>query len=272
MKPINDKNIINLSKMKFPIDRLINVGYNSYLPSWKMNRSGNKSSLYYILSGTLKFTINNIDYICKENSIFYLTKEENALISNPSMTQKCDLYYITFDFKDNITFKNLYVERPLKALDNKFFNLFKQIHKTHLAEGVAYKIKEFYEFSQLIYELITYKLYTDETFKEDLKISKAVEYMKINYYKNVTVEELSKITGYSVSHFRRLFVKAYGISPQEYMLNYKILKAKEFLLNEQDKTIEEISNLLGFCNPSYFCKLFKNKTGISPYKFKKEIQ
>ena len=81
-------------------------------------------------------------------------------------------------------------------------------------------------------------------------------------------EKLAEISGYSVSHFRRLFVDAYGMSPQEYMLNYKIRKAKELLAEEKDKSLDEIAELLGMCNASYLCRIFKEKTGLSPYKYK----
>lgn len=269
MSATKNIDVIKLSKIEFPIKNFKKAGYHSYLPGWKWIRTADISTLYYILSGTVKVTLNNINYICEENTVFYLSKDETAVISNPSSTQKCSIYFITFEFKDDINFSSFNTERFIKDFDNRFLRLFSHIYKIHLAEGAAYKIKEFSEFSQLIYELIVYKLHTDETFRVDLKISNAVQYIKINYYKNITVNELSKLTGYSISHFRRLFVKSCGVSPQEYMLNYKIKKAKEFLLDEPYKTVEEISELLGMCNPSYFCKVFKKKTGISPHQYKK---
>ena len=53
------------------------------------------------------------------------------------------------------------------------------------------------------------------------EIYNVVQYIQDNYDKNITVTELAEMTGYSVSHFRRLFVKNYGMPPQEYIFQYK---------------------------------------------------
>lgn len=187
-----------------------------------------------------------------------------------SETEKASLYYVVFQLNDDVSMERIGIERPLRDKELKLFEYFRKLYKTHLAEGAAYKIKEYSEFLKLIYELITYKFDNNEEFKFDVKLGKVVQYMKMNFYKPITVEELSNLSGYSVSHFRRIFVNGLGVSPQEYMLNYKIKKAKELLADEDGKSIEEISNILGMCNCSYFCKMFKKKTGMSPYKFKKE--
>ena len=136
--------------------------------------------------------------------------------------------------------------------------------------GNEKQLQEYSEFLKLFYELVTVGVNTDERLKVDIKLGKSVQYMKMNFYKSVTVEKLAEISGYSVSHFRRLFVSTYGVSPQEYLLNYRISKAKELLIDEEDKSIDEIADFLGMCNSSYFCKIFKKKTGMSPHKYKKE--
>lgn len=100
------------------------------------------------------------------------------------------------------------------------------------------------------------------------EIDKAVPYIKKNYARNVTVAELAALTGYSVSHFRRLFVKKYGVSPREFLYNYKVQKAKELLVEEPEKSVEEIAELLGMYNAAHFCKMFKKKTGWSPREYK----
>ena len=268
MSRITEEEFIKISNIDFPLQHLVHAGYRSYIPGWRFKRVGKASSLYYVISGGIKVAMEEKEYLCKENSIFYLSREEVAIMENISHTEKCELYFITFDFKDGIGFKDLNIERPFADEGNKFYELFQRVSKTHLAEPVGYKIKEFYELSKLMYELITQQLKSDKNFEAYLKIDKAVQYIKINYGKNISVEELSNITGYSVSHFRKLFVKTYGISPQAYMLDYKIQKARELLEEEPEKSVEEIAELLGMCNASYFCKLFKNKTGYSPNKYK----
>ncbi|MBR4059025.1 MAG: helix-turn-helix transcriptional regulator [Lachnospiraceae bacterium] len=102
------------------------------------------------------------------------------------------------------------------------------------------------------------------------EIHNVVQYIQDNYDKNITVTELAEMTGYSVSHFRRLFVKSYGVSPQEYIFQYKVQKAKELLTEEPEKSVEEIAELLGLYNAAHFCKMFKKKTGCSPGEYKEK--
>lgn len=102
------------------------------------------------------------------------------------------------------------------------------------------------------------------------EIDRAVVYIKKNYARNVTVSELAALTGYSVSHFRRLFVKKYGVSPRKFLYNYKVQKAKELLVEEPEKSVEEIAELLGMYNAAHFCKMFKKKTGWSPREYKEK--
>ena len=259
-----------LEKLENPIKEYQRTGYSAHSPSWEWHRNENVCTLYYIISGTLKISFFNKEFICKENDMFYLLPGEQVVMTNPSDTEKVSLYYVIFDFIEGQSFEALGVERIIEDNDRKFFHLFRSLYKTRLAEGVAYKIKEYAEFLKLFYEIVTCGINTDEKHKVDLKLGEAVQYLKRNFYKVVTVEQLADLSGYSVSHFRRLFVKNYGVSPQEYLLNYRISKAKEILIDEEDKSVDEIAELLGMCNSSYFCKIFKKKTGMSPHKYKKE--
>jgi AraC-like DNA-binding protein len=59
-----------------------------------------------------------------------------------------------------------------------------------------------------------------------------------------------------------------GVSPHNYHLELKILRAKEMILTT-DKSIKEISFELGFQSIHYFSRLFKNKIGMSPVALRK---
>lgn len=264
---MNDRKAIELSKLEFPLERFIKAGYNTIQPNANNKRNGYSDTMYYIISGELDVEIDGHIFNCKENSIIHLSKEDKAILINPSKNKKTALYYMLFDLKKGITMKDMCPERVISDVSEKIRILCKQIYKTHLSEGMAYKLKVTYEFSELLYEFITHKFKQEEKFSVNYKLSKAVQHIRMNYYKNISVEELAEISGYSVSHFRKLFVSTYGVSPQEYMINYKIRKAKEMLMEDEGKSMDEIAELLGMCNASYFCRIFKKKVGITPYKY-----
>ena len=206
MNMYNDKDFQRLSQMELPIERLINVGYRTYIPRWSTKRIGKTCTFYYVISGVVRFVVEGVEYLCRKNEIFHLSKEDVAMIENTSATEKCELFFITFDLKEGGSLKDLKIERPLNDTTKEFYTLFHKVYKTHLAEAFGYKIKEFYEFTQLIYEMMANRLNEDEKCELYLKIDKAIQYIKMNYYKNITVEELAQTSGYSISHFRKLFV------------------------------------------------------------------
>lgn len=72
-------------------------------------------------------------------------------------------------------------------------------------------------------------------------------------------------------YFRKMFKKYTGISPHQYVLDLKIMRAKEMLLTSE-RSVKEISFALGFQSIYYFSRLFKQKTGVSPSTLRKSMQ
>jgi len=269
MHAIADELHGEMVSMEFPVDSMITVTHPSFRPGWFMNRVGKSCTFYYVCTGTVNFSFGGQTYICNENSLFYLEIDENARIYNPDPDKNCVIYCVTFQLKPGYKMEDFKIPRPLQDESGQLQQLLQQIYRTHVSEGVAYKIRRFYEFSRFFYEVITHWLHSGTPSQVNLKLSKAMEYIKLNYRKSITVEELSQVVGYSVSHLRRLFAENYGMSPQAYILHIKLRRAKQ-LLEEQEYTVAEIAERLGFSSASYFCKLFKAKTGTSPYQYQKQ--
>ncbi len=81
------------------------------------------------------------------------------------------------------------------------------------------------------------------------------------------IKEIADMSSVSEVYFRKLFKEYSGISPNEYIINTKIERAKKYLEHE-NISILEVSEILGFESESYFSRLFKKKVGISPIKYK----
>lgn len=105
---------------------------------------------------------------------------------------------------------------------------------------------------------------------ENEHILEVVNYVNANIHKNVTVEEMAQLAGYNRSHFCVIFKKAFKLSPKEYVLQLKIKKAQELMLNTS-YSISEISNQLGFYSYSYFTRIFKLKTNFVPSEYRKQL-
>ena len=84
------------------------------------------------------------------------------------------------------------------------------------------------------------------------------------------MEKIAEELNVSYAWFRKAFKTYTGIAPNQYLLQLKIEKAKMLLLDDT-KTIKEIAFGLNFESAFYFSKLFKEKIGISPELYRKNI-
>ncbi|WP_336790171.1 AraC family transcriptional regulator [Paenibacillus sp. MMO-177] len=82
-----------------------------------------------------------------------------------------------------------------------------------------------------------------------------------------TISSIAAAVGYSTSSVNRLFTRAFGVSPRQYLSTIMLKKAK-LLLMDPEFTIEEISSRLGYNNIAHFSRQFKRWTGESPSRFR----
>ncbi|MDO5424778.1 MAG: helix-turn-helix transcriptional regulator [Eubacteriales bacterium] len=77
---------------------------------------------------------------------------------------------------------------------------------------------------------------------------------------------LAELNHYNPEHFGQVFRRLYQVSFSQYLAGYRIEKAKSLLKNE-NLSLNEIAERVGFSSTSYFCTVFKNRTGLSPKQF-----
>lgn len=148
---------------------------------------------------------------------------------------------------------------------HRYRELFSMIADKWDARGAGYKIAVGAMVQNLIYELLCDVL-SQKTKGIYRQIVSAANYINENYKKKITVSDLADLCGYSISHFKRLFSKTYGMPPIEYLNAVRINRAKE-LIKSHMYTVGEVARLCGFCNAGHFSKAFKKYTGVSPNKY-----
>lgn len=99
-------------------------------------------------------------------------------------------------------------------------------------------------------------------------ITMCKNYVQVNYYRRLTVDELCRYVGLEHSYLYRLFKNKEGISPYDYIIQYKLEKAKKLLLSKE-YSIGEIASFVGYEDKLAFSKLFSRKYGISPSQYRK---
>ena len=114
--------------------------------------------------------------------------------------------------------------------------------------------------------------FTDQVFNlTDVKhvdvIYRAVDYVRKNYDRKITLEETAANVFLSPAYFSRVFKEETGDNFNLYVNKIRIEAAKKLLLNEKIPLVD-ISTMVGFEGQSYFSKVFKKMTGVTPGRFR----
>ena len=99
---------------------------------------------------------------------------------------------------------------------------------------------------------------------------KMKEYLRNNAASKFKIEALCKYISRSESQCIKIFKEAYGITPYAYFLNKKIKLAQDMLSNT-NLSVKQIANHLNFTDEYYFSNIFKQKTGVSPSRYRKGL-
>lgn len=124
---------------------------------------------------------------------------------------------------------------------------------------------KFYEVLSMVYPSLKYSR-LDET---DPRMDAAVEYIETHYRQDFSVDTLAKICNMSLPHFYACFKKTAGCSPIEYKHIVCIRHAELMLIDSEKRTVEDISESLGFSSAIYFREVFKKITGKTPREYRR---
>lgn len=101
----------------------------------------------------------------------------------------------------------------------------------------------------------------------DFYIHEALTYIEHNFQNEITIEDIAGVCGLNRTYFGKIFKEALGKTPQEFLLNYRMLKAAE-LLKLTSLSIGDIGLAVGYANQMHFSRAFKNNYGISPREWR----
>jgi two-component system, response regulator YesN len=98
---------------------------------------------------------------------------------------------------------------------------------------------------------------------------KAESFIKGNFTRKISLSEVAKIAGLSAPYFSTIFKEEMGENLSKYINRQRVEKASRMLL-ETDLSLSDISNACCFDDQSWFSKIFKSFTGISPSKYRSQ--
>lgn len=215
-----------------------------------------------------------IHYQCGEKSI--ILNATTALLIPPSASHSLSAHSedavkisIAFSFGDNMQQLCDVTKIPItdSILDNANYIL-KHIENNNFLQP-AILGGRIIEILSDCFESIGLSLPETETKMTDSRVLVAKEFADNNVNRNITCEDVAKECCLSSKQLSRIFKSSIGISLFEYITSSKVKYAKHVLL-KSDKSVKEISFMLGFESESSFVSFFKRHTGIAPGTFRKQ--
>ncbi len=238
--------------------------------------------LIRVLSGELALTLDNTTTILKSGDVALINSETVHGATPHDCTYDCIVFNLAFlktnnrlcdAFIDNLlTHNSVLIEFPsdpnVKTLINRIFD--------ELAEDeMGYPFKVIGLFHELLGEIQQKQLFTshlplssvhDE--KKVVKLKTVLKFIRENFDKDITLENMAAVAGFSEKYFCKFFKDMTGTTPVNYLLTYRIERAARKLLGS-DLSVTQIAFDCGFNDLSYFIKTFKTFKNVSPKDYRK---
>ncbi|PKL04048.1 MAG: AraC family transcriptional regulator [Synergistetes bacterium HGW-Synergistetes-1] len=155
---------------------------------------------------------------------------------------------------------------PAVIFHSELASLLRELHMIIMEEEKDFRKEEIFFFllEQLIEEFSEEGI--EQSGPEENRETKIIcNYLEKNYMKNITLDELSGLTGLSKYYLLRSFTKQKGISPYRYLETIRIDRAKKLL--EQGVLPIEAALQTGFTDQSHFSNFFKKFIGLTPKQY-----
>ncbi|WP_203652099.1 helix-turn-helix transcriptional regulator [Secundilactobacillus yichangensis] len=128
--------------------------------------------------------------------------------------------------------------------------------------------KQFFEAQEQFIKLLACLQTQDNAKNELTQLSLSIQkYLKKNFNKKITAATLSEHFDARPNYIVRVLRQTIGLSPAEFLMQYRMEEAAQWLLNT-DASVEDIALNVGFQNIYYFSTSFKKYTGVSPTKYR----
>ncbi|WP_242841177.1 AraC family transcriptional regulator [Clostridium akagii] len=230
----------------------------------------------FIIEGSCIFHTDGKSYKLKKNQGFVVFPD---VITHYEVDNKKIWMYYWVEFK-GINAKNYLKlariddKKPIFQCEEETFikNCFQDIiNVSKIKEGKNLRSHNLLEV--LLWGLIekSSKEISMESNYKDIYIEKTQQFIENNYYMNISVTEMSENIGLSKNYFSSFFKKHWGITPQEYLINFRIDKACE-LLEDSTLIIGDIAHSVGYIDALGFSKMFKKIKGVSPRNYRNGVK
>lgn len=230
--------------------------------------------LYFILEGTISFTIDNRKYDVGPGGLVLIAPKCVHNIIYKSEDIKRALIYFTRDYVSSLLVEKmkLVYDNPVYVSEPEEYDCMVSIVNKLTSEYLKPDEFSFDLCKNLICELFLYFIrgyrVNLKHEKSDLVIDAAKRYINLSYANRIALEDISEHTGVSPAHLSRKFRQVMHMTVSDYIRMVRVEHAKTLLI-KSDYTITQIAEQCGFSECTYFSYVFNKIVKTSPLKFRK---
>jgi AraC-like DNA-binding protein/ligand-binding sensor protein len=127
--------------------------------------------------------------------------------------------------------------------------------------------EELIDVLHIIVDRMAGQIFSFQGIRHASALRKAERYIWENYTRKISLQEIAEASGLSAPYFSTIFKDEMGENLSSYLNRLRVEKASRMLL-ETDLPLSEIAGSCGFEDQSWFSKIFKSYTGMSPGKYR----
>lgn len=268
------KNELGIEDTTAPV--IVNCcGYQKFITrNFTINRPQGRVDyqLIYVSHGTAYFTVDGTEYEAKEGCLFFFRPHEPQKYHYLCSTHT-QAYWIHFTGADIAEVLDGFEFPPVMELSSCFYEELETLYKKIMVE-LQLRREGFIPMTTLLFRQLLLLIHRNQkelagnrTSGNDLILS-VMEYMHAHYRERITVEVLAGQCNLSPYRFIHNFKQFTGKSPIDYLIQIRINKAKELLIDSH-LPVSEIAEITGYENPLYFSRLFHKNTGVPPTAYRR---
>ena len=224
--------------------------------------------IHYVISGKGVFYCGTNKYTLKKGQIFAIFPgtivKYQADESDPwSYTW---LSFYGEEAKEILQKAGLSIHSPIATLQNpsEALSIFRDMPRERSAD-MAKNLKFTARLYELLSLLVNNVAHTEKS--SNVYLTTAMRYIKAHYVEDISVDSVADHIGISRKYLFAIFKNHLGVSPKDYIIDYRIKKAIEFLTDESI-SVGNVAYSVGYKDPLTFSKMFKLKVGMSPSEYR----
>lgn len=228
----------------------------------------------YVTEGRGIYKINGKEHVIKKGDIFYMPQNvPHSRFNDPE--DPYQYYYLAFYGHAGaflLEKAGFSVENPILSAESDFVRKkMEKIYECFAEDTFSSIMQANMLFIEILSHLIDLREENHEKIRQNKLISleQAQIYIEDNYTRDITVAEICRKLFINHSYFTSLFKKVYGVSPNKYLINYRIDRAM-YLMQTTDMSVSKIAQAVGFNDYTNFFKNFKARVGRPPKEYQIE--